>query len=248
MRSSNHNVIGPAQPGSATRWPERRKTRVLRIASEACQGKEGQPRDVRMWPDHCRNPLHSTRNTASFHFLFGLHMDCDHQVPISALNVSSIRSQIVCAAATVMPLAPPNGIPGTCSRPAWRVRRSCASIAPAALLATSSLIRFTTAGSGAASISPLTEPEIIPCPTTAHRPQWRPPNSGSSTSRPVLTTRSNPTAIPAEVTTSASRCRPSACKRGRPQFSSDAAAERRPDRVDRRRARVQREASEWHLE
>ena len=108
-----------------------------------------------------------SRNATSFNFLFGLNIIVISRCPISAPGCPRYHDRSCAPLRQSLSLAPPNGFPGTCADRACRVRRSCASIAPAGPSATSSLIRFTTRF-GAASISPLTEPDIITMPDHRH--------------------------------------------------------------------------------
>ena len=64
-----------------------------------------------------------------------LDMDGDHSPSISAFSAASMRSQIACASATVMAPGTTRWNSRKVSLPAWRVRKSCASIAPSRLSA-----------------------------------------------------------------------------------------------------------------
>ena len=126
-----------------------------------------------------------------------------------------MRSQIVCASATVM-------LPGTTrwnsrkvNRPAWRERRSCASSAPTALSATSSRMRLhhrrlrrrVHQAADRRPHHPHAGPQHVHA--DAERQQRVHPQRSRSRS-PAPT----PSSTPAEVTTSVIRCCPSATSAG----------------------------------
>ncbi len=119
-------------------------------------------------------------------------------------------SQMVWASSTLM-------APGTTRwksmkvmRPAWRVRMSCASIAPSALVAmTSRMVCCTSAGT-ATSMSPPTLSRTTAQPDQRMLRATSAARIGSSTAQPVRTTNPRPTRTPAVDTTSVIRCRPSA--------------------------------------
>src|SRR5680860_644856 len=98
--------------------------------------------------------------------------------------------------------------------PAWRVRRSCACIAPPNCDAITLRIVFNVCSETASSIRPLKESLTIFEPDQRMLTATRAASAGSSIDHPVVTARMTPIATPTEVTTSVIKCFPSATKAG----------------------------------
>ncbi|MNT73547.1 hypothetical protein D3C72_2122670 [compost metagenome] len=98
--------------------------------------------------------------------------------------------------------------------PACRVRMSCASMAPSALVAITSRMVFCVSTGTATSISPPTLCRITPQPDHRILSATSPASTASSTAQPVANTRPSPTSTPMVETTSVIRCLPSASSAG----------------------------------